>query len=37
MKNNDELNLVINDAKVAEDIGPRLFAVDLHQSDHITR
>ncbi|MEI7527352.1 MAG: phosphatidylserine/phosphatidylglycerophosphate/cardiolipin synthase family protein [Elusimicrobiota bacterium] len=37
MKNNDELNLVINDAAVATDIETRLFGADIPQSERITR
>ncbi|MCX5792906.1 MAG: phosphatidylserine/phosphatidylglycerophosphate/cardiolipin synthase family protein [Elusimicrobia bacterium] len=36
MKNNDELNLVINDAAVATDIETRLFGADIPQSERIT-
>ncbi len=36
MKNNDELNLVVNDAAVARDIETRLFGVDIPRSERIT-
>jgi cardiolipin synthase len=36
MVNNDELNLVINDPRIARDIETRLFDADIPQSDRIT-
>ena len=33
--NNDELNLIITDPRVAEDIGRRLFDVDIRKSDRV--